>query len=228
MTGAYAVFGNGGRAVAPYLIDRIEARDGTLLWEREIPDRDPVVLNRVTSFVVLDAMRDVVDRGTAFSIRASGYYGPAAGKTGTTNDGRDAWFVGLTPDLVAGVWVGYDTPEQIVEDRGGGALAAPTWGRWMRGPRSGGSPFQCRLGASGGRGVRPLRPHVTGEALAQWLRPTVRRAGPSGVDPVGDGAASPVQGAACWDGSRRAWSWVAPPQVEPVEPRRLRPRRRGG
>ena len=77
-------------------------------------------------------MRAVVDRGTGTSVRGWGYRGPAAGKTGTTNDGRDAWFVGLTPDMVAGVWVGFDQPEPIVEDRGGGALAAPVWGSWMR------------------------------------------------------------------------------------------------
>jgi penicillin-binding protein 1A len=224
MTGAYAVFGNGGRAVDPYLIDRIEARDGKILWEREIPDGEPVVLDRVTSFVVLDAMRDVVDRGTAFSIRASGYHGAAAGKTGTTNDGRDAWFVGLTPDLVAGVWVGHDTPDQIVEDRGGGALAAPTWGRWMRAlEREGIRSSAVWVPPVGVEYVR--YDPVTGESLANGCgSPSGEQARHAWIEA---GSAPQHQcrgGLSGW--FQRAWRWVAPPNVEPVRPRRLR--RQGG
>lgn len=226
MTGAYAVFGNGGRAVSPYLIDRIEARNGTLLWERRIPDREPLVLDRVTSFVVLDALRDVVDRGTAFSIRASGYYGPAAGKTGTTNDGRDAWFVGLTPDLVAGVWVGYDTPGQIIEDRGGGALAAPTWGRWMRAlEREGVRSSAVWVPPVGVEYVR--YDPVTGDALASGCAPPSGEQARQAWIEAGTAPLHQCKGGVLgW--FEKAWSWVAPPQVEPVEPRRLRPRRRGG
>jgi membrane peptidoglycan carboxypeptidase len=133
MTSAYAVLGNGGLAVAPYLIERVETSDGTVAWTRPVPARATRVLDRGTSYVVLDALRAVVDRGTGASVRWSGYQGPAAGKTGTTNDGRDAWFVGLTPGLAAGVWIGFDQPREVVADRGGGALAAPVWGAWMLG-----------------------------------------------------------------------------------------------
>jgi len=131
MTAAYASFGNGGARVRPHLISRIEGRDGEVLWEASAPGDTVAVMSTQTAYVVLDAMRAVVDRGTGYGVRARGYWGPAAGKTGTTNDGRDAWFVGITPGLVAGVWVGFDEPAEIVRGRGGGDLAAPTWGSWM-------------------------------------------------------------------------------------------------
>jgi len=132
MAGAYAAFGNGGRRIQPYLLERIETADGSVAWEREVPPTAERVLDPATAFVVLDALRAVVDRGTGASVRWSGYAGPAAGKTGTTNEGRDAWFIGLTPELVAGIWLGFDQPREIVRDRGGGALSAPVWGAWMR------------------------------------------------------------------------------------------------
>ena len=126
-TAAYAAFGNGGRRVSPHLILRVESSDGTQVWSE--PEGAPLerVLGPREAFVVLDALRAVVDRGTGASVRSSGYHGPAAGKTGTTNDGRDAWFIGLTPDLVAGVWIGFDQPRPIIPGRGGSALAAPAW-----------------------------------------------------------------------------------------------------
>jgi penicillin-binding protein 1A len=132
MTGAYAVFGNQGYRVTPYLIERIEDPLGRVLWSHTTPLERARPLDEATSFLVLDAMGDVVDRGTGWRVRAAGYRGPAAGKTGTTNEGRDAWFIGLVPDLVAGIWVGFDQPRTIVEDAGGGGvLAAPAWARWM-------------------------------------------------------------------------------------------------
>lgn len=128
---AYAPFGNGGRRVEPYLISRIEDVDGTVLWHRTTPPPSQPVLSEATSWVVLDALSDVVGRGTAWGVRRAGFQGPAAGKTGTTNDGQDAWFVGLTHGLVAGVWVGYDAPRPIASNASGGGIAAPTWGEWM-------------------------------------------------------------------------------------------------
>jgi membrane peptidoglycan carboxypeptidase len=118
--------------VTPHLLQRVESPDGEVLWSRPLPTRSNRVIERGTSFVVLDALRDVVDRGTGAAARWSGYSGPAAGKTGTTNEGRDAWFVGLTPGIAAGVWIGFDRPREVVRNRGGGALAAPVWGSWMQ------------------------------------------------------------------------------------------------
>jgi len=131
MTSAYSIFGNGGVRAEPYLLERIAGPDGAVLWERERAPESTRVIDEGAAFVVLDAMRAVVDRGTGASVRAFGYRSAAAGKTGTTNDGRDAWFIGLTPDIVAGVWVGFDTPRPIVEGRGGALLAAPAWAMWM-------------------------------------------------------------------------------------------------
>lgn len=131
MTSAYSAFGNGGARPEPYLVERVRAADGAMTWERSAAAAPDRIMDEATAFTVLDALRAVVDRGTGAAVRAVGYRRPAAGKTGTTNDGRDAWFIGLTPDLVAGVWIGFDTPGAIVEDRGGGALAAPAWADWM-------------------------------------------------------------------------------------------------
>lgn len=131
MTNAYTLFGNGGVRSEPHLVRRIESWDGRLLRERREPAAERV-LDQTTAYVVLDAMRDVVDRGTGASIRAHGFTGTAAGKTGTTDEGRDAWFVGLTPDVTAGVWIGFDTPRPITEDATGGELAGPVWAEWMQ------------------------------------------------------------------------------------------------
>lgn len=221
MTGAFAVFGNGGRVVEPHLIERIETKDGEILWERAVPS-EVFALDRATSFVVLDAMRDVVDRGTGFAVRAQGYYGPAAGKTGTTNEGRDAWFVGLTPDLVAGIWVGLDQPGRIVPGAGGGSLAAPAWAHWMRGlDRAGARTGAVWLPPVGVERVR--YDPVTGQGLGQSCAP---RSG------VASEEAWIVAGSATMDDCRagvlgwlqRAWHTIAPPTVRPVEPTRVRPR----
>ena len=77
-------------------------------------------------------LADVVNSGTGYRARQSGFYAPAAGKTGTTNDYRDAWFVGFTPAIVAGVWVGFDEPQTIVTNGYAGDIAAPIWGRFMK------------------------------------------------------------------------------------------------
>ena len=77
-------------------------------------------------------LADVVDRGTGYEARQVGFRKPAAGKTGTTNEYRDAWFIGYTPDLVAGVWVGFDQPRTIVPGGYASELAVPIWGAFMR------------------------------------------------------------------------------------------------
>jgi penicillin-binding protein 1A len=125
LVAAYAPFGNGGRRVMPRLVRRIEAPDGTVLWAKDImtaPAMDPQDAYEITSM-----LRGVVDYGTGRALRDWGVTGPVAGKTGTTNDGQDVWFVGYTPTLVAGVWFGYDTPRPISYNPSGGRLAAPAW-----------------------------------------------------------------------------------------------------
>lgn len=130
LTTAYSAFAGDGQAAMPRVILRVARADGSLLWESE-PERRRVV-PAVTSFLVTDVLRDAVDYGTSRSVRQSGFAGPAAGKTGTTNDGADAWFVGYTPELVAGIWLGFDEPRPIPGRATGGQLAAPIWGNLMR------------------------------------------------------------------------------------------------
>jgi membrane carboxypeptidase/penicillin-binding protein len=112
--------------VHPRLVRRIEAADGTLLWSSEIA-RPDTVMDARDAFQITSMLRGVVDGGTARTIRDLGVTGPVAGKTGTTNNAEDVWFVGYTPTLVAGVWFGYDTPRSIAPHASGGHLAAPAW-----------------------------------------------------------------------------------------------------
>ena len=126
LVAAYAPFGNGGLKVHPRLVRRIEAADGTLLWSAEIAPADTVMDAR-DAYQITSMLRGVVDGGTARTIRDAGVRGPVAGKTGTTNNATDVWFVGYTPTLVAGVWFGYDTPRMIAPHASGGHLAAPAW-----------------------------------------------------------------------------------------------------
>jgi penicillin-binding protein 2D len=131
LVAAYTTFANLGTPVEPRFIYRIEDRNRKVVLSRDVKALAPALDPRVT-YVVRDMMRDVVERGTAASIRR---YLPAsipvAGKTGTTNDNSDVWFIGLTPDLVAGVWLGFDTPTSITPGAAGGSLAAPVWGKMV-------------------------------------------------------------------------------------------------
>ena len=131
MIASYTTFANLGTPVEPRFIHRIEDRSGNTVYTAPMRVLPPALDPRV-SFVVRDMMRDVVDRGTASSIRRflpSSV--PVAGKTGTTNDNTDVWFIGLTPDVVAGVWLGFDRPKTITPGAAGGSLAAPVFGRMM-------------------------------------------------------------------------------------------------
>jgi penicillin-binding protein 1A len=129
LTAAYTAFAAGGVRALPRLVLRVETMDHRVLWSSQ-PARAPV-LDAGVAFLVTQALRDAVDRGSGARARRGGLRGPAAGKTGTTNDGTDAWFVGYTPELVAGVWIGFDEPRTIVRGATGGRLAAPVWGRLM-------------------------------------------------------------------------------------------------
>lgn len=128
---AYTTFANLGTPVEPRFIHRVEDPNGRVVMSPQVRALPPALDPRVT-FVTRDMMRDVVDRGTATVVRR---YVPAAvpvaGKTGTTNDNTDVWFIGVTPGMVAGVWMGFDRPAPITSSAAGGSLAAPVWGRMM-------------------------------------------------------------------------------------------------
>ncbi|HEU4630693.1 MAG TPA: PBP1A family penicillin-binding protein [Gemmatimonadaceae bacterium] len=121
-----------GLRIEPRFVQRIESAAGRTVWTAP-PAAARIVLDPHVAFIVRDMMRDVVARGTATSVRR--YlpdWVPVAGKTGTTNDNTDVWFVGMTPELVAGVWVGFDRPKTITPGAAGGTLAAPVFGRIAR------------------------------------------------------------------------------------------------
>jgi len=148
LTAAYAKLVNGGRAIAPTFIDRIQNRHGETIFRHDdracpdctgvawsgqetpaLPDERAQIADPVTVYQTVSMMRGVVQRGTATRLSRLGI--PLAGKTGTTNDGKDSWFVGFTPDLVAGVYVGFDQPRTLGPRETGSSVAAPIFGAFM-------------------------------------------------------------------------------------------------
>jgi penicillin-binding protein 1A len=129
MVAAVAAFANGGVRVQPQLIRRIEDARGRTIYEAEQP-RDRAVTPEV-AFLTTELMRDVVESGTGTAVRRAGLPAdvPVGGKTGTTNDATDVWFVGYTPEVAAGVWFGFDQPRRIMVGASAGKLAAPVFGR---------------------------------------------------------------------------------------------------
>ena len=138
LTSAYSVFANGGMRAQPRSIQYIENRNGELLFENEMKPKR--VVAESLAFVITNLMKGVIENGTGNRAIRSGLKRPAAGKTGTTDDYKDAWFVGYTPRLAAGVWVGFDdSKKKNKRSQGEGAKAAlPIWARYMiegaRGP----------------------------------------------------------------------------------------------
>jgi penicillin-binding protein 1A len=149
MTTAYAMIDNGGKRIEPTLIDRIQDRYGRTIFrhdqrdcagcrpkpgtgqpEPEILDVREQVISPYTAYQITSMLEGVVERGTGKVMKIVGK--PVAGKTGTTNDERDSWFIGFTPDLVVGVYVGYDNPKPMGRGRTGGELAAPIVADFMR------------------------------------------------------------------------------------------------
>jgi penicillin-binding protein 1A len=142
MVGAYGMIDNGGRKIQPSLIDRIQDRYGHTIYKHDarecrgcdadkwasqseptLVDKRERVLDPMTSYQITSMMEGVVQRGTATVVKEVGK--PIAGKTGTTNDEKDAWFIGFSPDLVVGVYLGYDKPRHLGRGATGGVLAAP-------------------------------------------------------------------------------------------------------
>ncbi|MFQ5690295.1 MAG: penicillin-binding protein 1A [Gemmatimonadota bacterium] len=127
---AYTTFANVGTRVTPRPILRIEEKDGRVLWESRV-ERERV-LDQRTAWIMLSMLRDVVDQGTgrsAIRVRAGvPYTVPVAGKTGTTNDATDAWFMGFTPEIVTATWIGFDRPARLHRNAQGGIDAAPVNG----------------------------------------------------------------------------------------------------
>lgn len=129
LTSAYSVFANKGEHVEPTLIRRVESASGEVLYRARSATRH--VVSEDTAYLITNMLSDVIQRGTAKNVRRLGFTAPAAGKTGTTDDVADAWFVGYTPRLVAGVWIGYDDPRAIRRGAFASTIAVPVWTSFM-------------------------------------------------------------------------------------------------
>jgi penicillin-binding protein 1A len=150
LTTAYAMFVNGGKRITPTTIDRVQDRHGRTVfrhdrricvdcvnvrWDEratspQIPDTREQVADSRSAYQIVSMLQGVVKRGTGRRVRAVGK--PLAGKTGTTNDSFDTWFIGFSPDLVAGVFVGFDTPKSLGRGETGSSVAAPVFRDFMK------------------------------------------------------------------------------------------------
>jgi membrane carboxypeptidase/penicillin-binding protein len=129
LTTAYAVFPNGGFAVTPRSIVNVLDEDNYSVLTTDVT-REPVLPDAV-AFQMVSMLEDVIDSGTGAAARSLGVRFPAGGKTGTTDEFRDAWFVGFTSNMVVGVWVGFDQPAPIGPEAFGARYALPIWAEFM-------------------------------------------------------------------------------------------------
>jgi penicillin-binding protein 1A len=192
ITAGYSTFVNGGKRVTPFLIDRVQDKSGAtifvsdartcpdcngLAWngqaEPQLSDDREQIMDPRTAYQMVSMLEGVVQRGTGSAVRKR-VTKPIAGKTGTTNDYKDAWFVGFAPDLAAGVFVGFDMPASLGEGEAGGGVAAPVFGDFMAEALKdqAGIPFRIpsgirlvRVNAKTGRPASPGDPNVILEAF---------------------------------------------------------------
>jgi penicillin-binding protein 1A len=197
---AYSMIVNGGKKVTPSFIDRVQDNQGWTAYRHddracngclaasftgqqppEIPDTRAQVLDPINAYQMVSMMEGVVQRGTGTSVRAVGK--PLAGKTGTTNEGRDVWFIGFSPDLAAGVYLGFDTPRSLGKQATGGLLSAPVFRDFMAEALKDkpGTPFRVPAG------VRLVRvDYKTGErATGDDEGPVILEAFKPGTEPTG-------------------------------------------
>ena len=171
LTAAYSAFANRGVVANPRMITRVEDADGKMIWHAA--ERRTQAISPTTAYLMSSMLSDVVTGGTAAAARSFGFSLPAAGKTGTTDEYADAWFIGYTPRLLTGVWFGLDRPAPIMRGGFGGVVAVPAWAQFMRQATKGAKPewYQappdvekvaiCRL--SGSRATDACR-HAVAEA----------------------------------------------------------------
>jgi penicillin-binding protein 1A len=198
LTAAYAMMVNGGRFITPTLIDRIQDRHGRTVFRHDkrackdcraafwtgqvlpiIPDTRKAVTSPASAYQIVSMLQGVVERGTGRRIKALGK--PLAGKTGTTNESRDAWFLGFAPDLAVGVYTGFDQPRSLGKLEQGASVAAPIFKDFMAGALDGSPaiPFRIppgirlvRVNASSGRLAGPGDRRLIHEAFKPGTVPT--------------------------------------------------------
>lgn len=192
ITAGYSTFVNGGRHVEPFIIDRVQDRRGKTIFlhdkrecfacggqvwseqaEPQLADDREQVIDPRTAYQIVSMLEGAVARGTGTAVRKV-VDKPVAGKTGTTNDYKDAWFVGFSPDLAAGVFVGFDMPQTLGQGEAGGRVAAPIFGDFMAEALKDqpGVPFRIpsgirlvRVNAKTGKPAAPGEPNVILEAF---------------------------------------------------------------
>jgi 1A family penicillin-binding protein len=130
LTTAYTAFANRGLTSMPRLFTRVDDSTGAAIFHNH--ERHTQAISEATAFMMSSMLADVVGSGTATGVRAAGFRLPAAGKTGTTDDYADAWFVGYTPSVVTGVWFGLDKPAPIMARGFAGTVAVPAWAAFMK------------------------------------------------------------------------------------------------
>lgn len=200
LTNAYAMIVNGGKKLEPTMVDRIQDRYGKTVfsydkrpcpncgdlirWDGqqapEIPDTREQIADARTTYQMVSILEGVVQRGTAAKLASLGF--PLAGKTGTTNKSKDTWFVGFSPDLVVGVFVGFDDPISMGKKETGGSAAAPIFGEFMKEALKDTppTPFRVppgiknvRINADTGRTAMPGDKHVIWEAFVTGTEPNL-------------------------------------------------------
>ncbi len=201
LTAAYAMLVNGGKKIVPTLIDRIQDRNGVTIyraddrpcdgcenvnWDNqpppELPDNREQIVDLRSAYQIVSMMQGVVERGTGRVVASLGR--PLAGKTGTTNESNDTWFVGFSPDLAVGVFVGYDQPKGLGRHETGGVVAAPIFRDFMAAALKDQPPIPFRIPP----GIELVRVNATTGALARPGDKTViYEAFKPGTEPTGEG-----------------------------------------
>ncbi|HEY3777945.1 MAG TPA: penicillin-binding protein 1A [Rhizomicrobium sp.] len=196
LTTGYAEFVNGGKKVDPTLIDRIQDRSGRDIYRHDprecvgcnahwrdqaeplLPDTRPQILDPQTAYQVVSLLEGVVQRGTGIVVRSVGK--PLAGKTGTTNDSKDTWFIGFSPDLVCGVFVGFDNPRTLGRLEQGATVAAPIFRDFMKEALADqpATPFRVPPGID----LVPIDPH-SGTLVGPGIPGSIEEAFKSGTEP---------------------------------------------
>jgi penicillin-binding protein 1A len=212
---AYAMLVNGGKRVTPSFIDRVQDREGKTIaradtrscencsdveWEGQappqIPDTRETVVDAASAYQIVSILQGVVERGTGRSIASVGK--PLAGKTGTTNDYQDNWFMGFSPDLVAGVYVGFDNPHTLGEKEEGAHNAAPIFREYMAAALKDKPATAFRIPP----GIRLVRVNAaTGQLARPGDRTVIYEAFKPGTEPNGDNVVVSGEGIAAPGGA---------------------------
>ncbi len=200
LTNAYAMLVNGGKKITPTIVDRIQDRRGETIfsydkrpcpncgdlirWDGQstpvVPDGREQIADERTAYQMVSILEGVVQRGTAAKLASLGM--PLAGKTGTTNKSKDTWFIGFSPDLVVGVFVGFDEPRSLGKRETGGSAAAPIFGEFMKEALKDTppTPFRVppgiknvRINADTGRAAMPGDKHIIWEAFVTGTEPNL-------------------------------------------------------